>query len=132
MLSYYDSNRSCPLCVLLAWMVCDFKWRPSLQQATSRYSYLFGGPTQMVSQLLFDYMYDLLSFNHDAKHNVFAVQARRGSGRYEKLTPIRVRTCVKDKKKHRSTTICVERQLFTIRGDNYLSYPSVGEMWCKE
>ncbi|CAI6359545.1 unnamed protein product [Macrosiphum euphorbiae] len=113
-------------------MVCDVKWRPSLQQAASRDSYLFGGPTQMVSQLLFDGMYDLLSFDHDAKHYVLAVQARRGPGRYEKLTSVRVWTCAADRKKCHLTTVCVERQLITMfLGDNYLSHKSFRGMRCK-
>ena len=62
----------------------------------------------MVSQLLFDGMYNLLSLDHDAKHYVLAVQTRRGPGRYEKLTSIRVWTCAEDRKKRYSAAIYVE------------------------
>lgn len=91
-------------------MVGDVEWRPSVQQAASRYSYLFGGPAQMIGQLLFDGVYDLMSFDHDAEHYVLAVQARCGSGRYEKLTSVCVWTRIGHS--HKSWLCALHFQVF--------------------
>jgi hypothetical protein len=78
---------------LLAGVVGDVERRSFVQQAAFFYSDLFHRPTQMVGQLLFDDVYEFLTVRHDAEHNVFTVQARRGSGRDEKLTAVRVWAC---------------------------------------
>lgn len=53
----------------------------------------------MVGQLLSDNVYDVLSVYHDAEHDVLAVETRRGPGRYEELTSVRVGPCGEEREK---------------------------------
>lgn len=74
-------------------MVRDLKGATFIEQTALRYSDFFRGPSLMIGRLLFDDVYDLLAVDHDAEHDVLAVQARRRSGRYKELTSVCIGSC---------------------------------------